>query len=147
MATKKIAPPDSLGRQMNFATGRMNALCQKMLAPYGLTLPQWVILSCLWRHGELTIRELSEAVGAKLPAISRIIDRMVERGLLLRRRDDSDRRVTVIDVTAKGRKLDHLANFYKEINELLLVGFAPEERQQAFDLLGRIEDNARNALK
>jgi len=143
---KKITIPKSLGRQLNFTTGRMNALCQQRLDPYELSLPQWVILSCLWREGELTVSALSKLIGNGLPATSRIVDRMVERGLIERQRDKKDGRVMVIKSTNKGQELDCLIDFYKEINTILLDGFNEAERTLVFELLVRMEKNATNAL-
>lgn len=147
MATTKPTIPRSIGRQLNFTTGRMNALCQQVLEPHGLTLAQWVILSCLWRDGDLTVGALSEMVGTGLPATSRLIDRMVDRGLIKRRRDDGDGRVAIVSVTEKGLALDHLADFYKKINAALFADFSAQERELIFDLLSRMELNAKKALE
>jgi DNA-binding MarR family transcriptional regulator len=124
----------------------MNALCQQRLEPYGLSLPQWVILSCLWRDGEMTVSALSGLIGSGMPATSRIIDRMAERGLVDRRRDKSDGRIMLIKTSEKGNTLDHLADFYKEINLVLLDGFNKQERKIVFDLLVRLEQNASKEL-
>lgn len=147
MATDAPTLPKSLGRQLNFAAGRMNALCQHVLEPHGLSLPQWVVLSCLWRDGELAVGTLADLIGTGLPATSRIVDRMAERGLVSRRRDEADGRVTLVDVTGAGRRLDHLADLHEEINAVLLEGFTAKERDLAFALLARMERNAAAALK
>jgi len=146
MTTKNPGTPKSLGRSLNFAAGRMTALCQQRLEPYGLSLPQWVILSCLWREGELTVGALSGLIGSGLPATSRLTDRMAERGLVDRRRDETDGRITLVRVSKKGQALDHLATFYEDINTLLLEGFTEQERAAAFTLLHRLEQNAAKAL-
>jgi DNA-binding MarR family transcriptional regulator len=146
MATKESNPPKSLGRQLNFTTGRMNALCQQRLEPYGLSLPQWVILSCLWREEETPVGALSKLVGSGLPATSRIIDRMVARGLVARRRDLNDKRVMLVKSTKEGDALDHLLDFYQEVNTVLLDGFSADEQELAFAFLLRIEQNAFDAL-
>lgn len=146
MASKIQIPPKSLGRQLNFTTGRLNALCEKKLAAHDLTLPQWVVLSCLWRDGPLTVGTLATLAGTGLPATSRLIDRMADRGLVARRRATSDARVTVVEATQAGQALDHLAAFYQEINDTLCADFSEAERAQAFDLLTRMEANATAAL-
>lgn len=138
--------PSSIGRQLNFTTGRMNALCQQMLDPYDLSLAQWVILSCLWRETELSIGAISEIVGTGLPATSRIIDRMADRGLLTRQRHKTDGRVMVATLTRKGRGLNHLADFHERINAVLFSGFSESEARLAFDLLWRMQMNAQDAV-
>lgn len=147
MATKIPSPPVSIGRALNFAAGRCNALCTQWLEPHGLTLPQWVVLSCLWRDGPLSISTLAELTGNGLPATSRIIDRMSDRGLVRRTSKGGDARSVVIDVTDAGRALDHLADFHQRVNDALLRGFSPDEREFALRMLYRIRENAIDQLK
>lgn len=147
MTSKKVTPPKSIGRSLNFATGRMNALCLKLLDPYDLSLPQWVILSCLWREGPLTVGTLAELVGTGFPATSRIVDRMADRGLVARQKHETDGRVMVVTTTKKGDELSHLSNLHEKINAMLLEGLSPEERTLAFSLLARMHHNAEVALE
>ena len=54
-----LTRPLSLGRQLNFAAGARMTMCNTMLEQFGLTLPQWVVLSALWRQDHLTIGEIA----------------------------------------------------------------------------------------
>ena len=101
----------------------------------------------MWRDGDQSVGDLSKLIGTGLPATSRIIDRMVDRGLIIRRRDETDRRIAIVSATAKARGLDHLANFYETINKILFAGFSEEECELSFDLLLRMEANAKKALE
>lgn len=125
----------------------MNALCQQLLDPYELSLPQWVILSCLWRESELTIGALSELVGTGLPATSRIVDRMEGRGLVYRRKHETDGRIMVVILARKGHELMHLSDFHERINAALFDGFSKEDRERSFELLLRMQRNAEQAFK
>jgi DNA-binding MarR family transcriptional regulator len=147
MASKNHELPLSIGRALNFTTGRVNALCAQLLAPHGLTLPQWVILSCLWREDDLTVSHLSELVGTGLPATSRILDRMEDRDLIHRLAHTEDRRAIVVRISEKGRALNHLGTFHERINDLLFEGFSPEDRKTAFGLLEGMRRNAMKALR
>lgn len=147
MANNKTNSPKSIGRSLNFATGRMNSLCQQLLDPHELSLPQWVVLACLWRGGDTTVGALAELVGTGLPATSRIVDRMAERDLVVRRRHETDGRVMIVSLTDKGSELRHLSDFHERINAILFEGFSPEDRDLAFSLLSRMQTNAEAALK
>jgi DNA-binding MarR family transcriptional regulator len=147
MASKISPPPRSIGRALNFTTGRMNALCQQHLDPYDLSLPQWVVLSCLWREKEVTVSALANLVGNGLPATSRIVDRMAERGLVARRKHRTDGRAIVVTLTDKGGELRHLSDFHRRINDTLFEGFLPEEQDLAFFLIARMQENAEAALE
>ena len=146
MARKNPQPPRAIGRALNFAAGRTTALCQHLLDPHDLSLPQWVILSCLWREEDLTLGALADLVGTGLPAMSRIVDRMVDRGLVTREQSDADRRVIVVKPTGKANGLRHLSDFHQRINDLIFKGFSPEEQALAFSLLARMQLNAETAL-
>lgn len=146
MASKISPPPRSIGRALNFTTGRVNALCQQLLDPYELSLPQWVILSCLWRDGEITVSDLADLVGNGLPATSRIVDRMADRGLVARRKHKTDGRAVMVTLANNGEKLRHLSDFHERINAALFEGFSPKESDLAFSLLLRMQKNAETTL-
>ncbi|WP_306118628.1 MULTISPECIES: MarR family transcriptional regulator [unclassified Roseitalea] len=143
MTSKKLTPPPSLGRALNYATGACNALCQHMLAPHDLTLAQWVILSALWRRDGLPVGEVAEYTGNNGPAVSRILDRMEDKGLVARQQDAGDRRAVRVWLTERSEGLRHLQTFWRQVNERLLEGVSDEDVQRLFGLLGRIERNAR----
>jgi DNA-binding MarR family transcriptional regulator len=50
-------------------------------------------------RGELTLRELADLLRVSPPSASVMVDRLVERGLLLRERSTSDRRKVVIGLS------------------------------------------------
>jgi DNA-binding MarR family transcriptional regulator len=53
--------------------------------------------------GSLRVSELSDKLGLSLSATSRMVDGLVERGLLRREEDPEDRRARVLTLTAKGQ--------------------------------------------
>jgi DNA-binding MarR family transcriptional regulator len=139
------ARPDSLGRLLNFATGAMNRMCQARLAEHDLLLAQWVILSALWARDGLHVSELARYSGNNLPAASRIVDRMVDKGLVARSADAEDRRSVRVHLTEAGRAHEGLRDFHLEVNETLTAGMSDAETRMLFDLLGRVLENARRA--
>ena len=143
MAIKKLTPPRSLGRALNYATGGCNTMCNAMLASHGLTLPQWVVLSALWRQNGLLVSEIADYTDNNGPAVSRILDRIEEKGLLVRRADPNDRRAVRVLLTDKGKALGHLGTFHRDVNARLLDGISEDEAALLFNLLERVEHNAR----
>ena len=59
-------------------------------------------LLLLQRHGQRTMSELAEALGAPLSTASGIGERLARRGLVQRQRRPEDRRVVVVRLTRKG---------------------------------------------
>src|SRR5262245_61956377 len=63
---------------------------------------EMLALVLLQRHGERTMSELAEVLGAPLSTVSGIGERLARRGLVQRRRRPEDRRVVVGRLTKKG---------------------------------------------
>ena len=63
---------------------------------------EMLALVLLQRHGERTMSELAEVLGAPLSTVSGIGERLARRGLVRRQRRPEDRRVVVVRLTRKG---------------------------------------------
>ena len=135
--------PESIGRLLNFSANSCNSLANSLLSEHDLSLPQWVILSALWREDGMLVSELARYTGSNLPATSRIVDRMENNGLIRREMDQNDRRAVRVFVSEKAAGLSDLQNFYEEINSRLMKGFSAKEQALLFDLLQRVIDNAK----
>ncbi len=72
---------------------------------FDFSLPQLATLLLLDEEGELTIKQVAEILGRSVSATSRLLDQLVERGMVSRREDEHDRRAKRIAITEKGRKL------------------------------------------
>lgn len=69
-----------------------------------LTLQQLKLLLLVHFHGEQNMRDLAGILNVSLPTISGAVDRLVERGLLTRREEPSDRRIRLVAISADGER-------------------------------------------
>ncbi|WP_461428617.1 MarR family winged helix-turn-helix transcriptional regulator [Gymnodinialimonas sp.] len=143
MEPKILSAPRSVGRQLTFAGSVASAVANRLLEPHGLTLAQWAVLSSIWRNGDLSVKEIAELTGNAPPAASRIVDRMVSGGLLVRQQSDRDRRAVTVAASDKGDSLRHLAGMFEQVNDVLLADLDPEEVETLFTLLARVEASGR----
>ncbi len=74
-------------------------------ADFDYSLPQLATLLLLEEEGELSIKQVSEFLWRSLSATSRLLDQLVERGMVSRREDEHDRRSKRIAITEQGRVL------------------------------------------
>ncbi len=77
----------------------------------GLSLSQLKALQLLstTEAPELSLKQLGDALGLSLPAISRAVDGLVQRGLVTRTEDAADRRMKRVRTTKDGDEIvDHL---------------------------------------
>jgi DNA-binding MarR family transcriptional regulator len=69
----------------------------------GLTVPQMRTLAYVDGMPGATLSEVAEHVGLSLPSMSKIIDALVERGLVARQLAVADRRCVALTLTDQGR--------------------------------------------
>lgn len=105
------------------ASRALVGMAARSLADTGeeVTLSQYRSLVVLASRGPQSVGELAEAVAVTAPTASRMVDRLVRKGLVRRRTSSSDRRQIRVAVTASGRDLiDRVtAHRRREIEELL----------------------------
>lgn len=78
----------------------------RLFREYGLTSSQYNILRILRGEGKpLPSLEIADRMIQVVPAITGLIDRLQEAGMVTRRRCETDRRVVYVDLTDKARSL------------------------------------------
>ncbi|WP_346897036.1 homoprotocatechuate degradation operon regulator HpaR [uncultured Roseibium sp.] len=78
---------------------------REMLSNSGLTEQQWRILRVLDDLGPLDSTKLSENASLLLPSQTRIVQTLLEKGLVTRQADPSDRRRQTVAITPAGQKI------------------------------------------
>ena len=91
------------------------------LLPYGITPVQHLILEALWVEEGLTASEIGKRLVLDNATLSGILDRMSEKGWVLKATDDTDKRFIRIYLTDKAKKLKPsiLAEREKSNDEIL----------------------------
>jgi DNA-binding MarR family transcriptional regulator len=77
----------------------------KRVKKHDCSVAQWVVLRVLFDHDALPLKEVVARVGVDQGSLSRMVDRLLLRGLVSRRENPSDRREISISLTKEGRKL------------------------------------------
>ncbi|GAC1374908.1 MAG: MarR family transcriptional regulator [Actinomycetota bacterium] len=97
-----------LGRQLAMAHKAVHAEVDARLIEAGGSLSTWIVLRSAEESaggGGLSQRALAERMGVEGPTLVRHLDRLEKAGLIERRPDLRDRRVTRIGVTPSGQAL------------------------------------------
>ncbi|MGW0854521.1 MarR family winged helix-turn-helix transcriptional regulator [Streptomyces sp. NPDC002690] len=77
-------PEDSPGFLLNQAVLALNGAHEKALAPLGVTGAQWAVIYLLHEGRARTVGEIARAIGVDGGATSRLVGRLVEKGLVVR---------------------------------------------------------------
>lgn len=112
------------------------------LAPHGLTSAHLFILDHLLAQGPTEQRRLQELVGVTSASLTRVLDVMVERGLVERRPSEEDARVNWVVPSERGLELrERLLQIQADFSRQFLRGFSPAEATLLADWLVRVARN------
>lgn len=87
----------------------MTKVYKPLLAPLGLTYPQYLVMLLLWEHDDRTVNELGQALHLDSGTLTPLLKRMEGAALLVRRRDEQDERRVRVLLTDQGRDLKNRA--------------------------------------
>lgn len=106
-----------------------------------ITLPQFFILSHLYKHGESKMSELAKVTDVTTAAVTGIADRLVRYGYILRTYDSNDRRVINIRLTQKGSDMvKRIGRQRKEVTREVFSKISSEERENYLAIMLHIRD-------
>src|ERR1700709_2486677 len=101
--------PLALDRQVCFALAATSrsviSLYRPILAPLGLTHPQYLVMLALWERSPRTVRDIGTALSLEPATLSPLLKRLEASGLITRTRKVDDERSLDVELTATGRTL------------------------------------------
>lgn len=93
-----------------YATSRaMTQAYAPVLAPLGVTYPQYLVLLALWEADGVAVKDLGRRLHLDSGTLTPLLKRLSALGLVTRQRDAADERVVRIHLTAAGRGLKRKA--------------------------------------
>ena len=108
----------------------------------GLYRGQQFALQVLWREDGLTHSELAERLAVQPATVSPMVKRMEKAGLVERRRDPADERISRVYLTPAGRNArGSVETVWQDLEARIFEGFSAEERDQFERFLTRVVQN------
>ncbi len=109
MASKADPPDvpfvdDYLPALLGQASHLIQSEFHRVVKAKGLSVAEWRVLATLASGLPMTTGKLAEVSLTKGPTATRMLDRMQARGQVERLAHDGDRRVTLVRITAEGRR-------------------------------------------
>ncbi len=140
-----LVPPVEFARAVSRFRRRLRRLSHAEAWPWldlELTMAQVRALHVIAAEGTSHGRCLAQALGVGAPAVSKIVDQLVERGLVARQEDADDRRIVWLHVTDEGQALvDQLSLSYLEGLRRVVESLDPDELERVAEAW-RILDSA-----
>ncbi len=114
----------------------------KALAELGLHPGQDMILQQLWCEDGLTQTEIAEQHCVQAATITKMLQRMVNAGLVERRKDPDDQRVLRVYLTTRGRALQEpIEQLWNRMEKKLFVNMSLDEKILLRRLLLQVYNN------
>jgi DNA-binding MarR family transcriptional regulator len=111
----------------------------RKLAGSGATVAEWVILREIFEAGKTSPGRLATSTGLTRGAVSKLVDRLLHKGLVTRTEADRDRRFQDVELTAAGRALvPHLGTLADRNDQEFFSRLSARERQALLAILRRL---------
>ncbi len=133
--------------QPEFHLATLNRLIRDMmnglLRQHGMKLVEWRVLQCLSEKDALTVFELSALAVIDRTATGRLIDRLVDQGLVRKKQSPNDRRYASVSLSAAGlKKLKACSVDVADASPKLFDGLDQQDISQLLKLLHTLQRNA-----
>ena len=119
-----------------FTSNWFQQLVAEFLKPYQLSLQQLNILRILRGAGDwVTMNDIKKLMIDKFPNATRLSDKLLEKGLIDRKRSETDRRIVYLTITKKGLDLVKEIEDDKDQKHLEFMSRITEEEARQVSLI------------
>ena|SRR5579859_2939748 len=115
----------------------------EQLGSMEVSAAQFVILAMLGSGAAKSASDLCKGIQYDAGAMTRMLDRLEEKGLLRRSRDPADRRLVNLELTETGAAaMPRMRDISRRVQNRYLQGFSKSEARQLESYLTRMLENA-----
>lgn len=142
MTAAAIPAETPIGLHLAQVARQVSRAFDQALAEAGGSLPVWLVLLNLKSHGGVNQRQLAEAVGITEATLTHHLNVLDAEGVLTRRRDPTNRRVHVVELTPAGEDLfSRLLDAARAFDQRLRQGVPDTDVSRLRRLLDRLGTN------
>ena len=107
-----------------------------------ISFPQMVALDLVSRKPQVTMTYLAGVLSIKTSSATVLVDRLIRQRMLIRKRDEKDRRLVWVMITARGKKVVRqiMEQKRKSMRSMLAV-LTDKEREQYLAAVKKIQAN------
>ena len=140
-----LDPIQDFGRLIAYLRSNIVTHLDTALMPVDLTSAQYIVVVLLARGQVNTLAQLCEHMVYDRGAMSRLLSRLEEKGLVAKQQSVEDRRSTLLCLTEKGQQLyPEILPIVNNIYRRALSDFSDDEKTQLANLLFRAIHNLKS---
>ena len=138
LQTKFKSPQQKAIINIRFTSNFLGNVQQNSMNQYDLTMPQFNILRILRGAGEeINVNTVKDRMIEKSPNTTRLMDKLIDKGLIERIRCEKDRRVVFVKISENGLAILSEIDKNIDMNTLINAGLTDEEANTLSDLLDK----------
>jgi MarR family 2-MHQ and catechol resistance regulon transcriptional repressor len=138
LQTKFKSPQQKAIINIRFTSNFLGNIQQNTMNQYDLSMPQFNILRILRGAGEaINVNTVKDRMVEKSPNTTRLMDKLIDKGLIERTRCEDDRRVVFVKISENGLSVLSEIDKNTDINLLINAGLTDEEANTLSDLLDK----------
>ncbi|MED4971745.1 MarR family transcriptional regulator [Geobacillus sp. G4] len=117
----------------------------KSIQAFGVNPTEFAVLELLYHKGDQPLQQIGEKILLASGSITYVIDKLENKGLIIRRACERDRRVTYASITDSGRRfIQRVFPEHAETIHETVAALTPEEKEQAIALLKKLGYGAKS---
>ncbi|MFJ9821099.1 MarR family transcriptional regulator [Streptomyces sp. NPDC101151] len=113
---------DHLGYWLRRLSDEVDLSFERALAGHGVTVAQWNVLITVYHGRAGNIRAAARHIGIDTGAVSRLVDRLADKGLVRRAPDPDSKRSVILKLTPAGEELVPHLIVIADLNEARYFG-------------------------
>ena len=108
-----------------------------LLEPLGLTYTQYIAMMVMWEHKSISVRDMGKLLFLDSGTLTPMLKKMEKAGWIQRKRSESDERMVILTITARGEELhDKAAEIPSKMARC--VTLENDEALQLYSLLNKM---------
>ena len=131
-----------IGQHVRALANSVSSVLDREALDHDLTPLEFAVIDSFGRELEWSVTGLAEMLSVKVSVMSRVLKRLVDGGLLRRRRPRNDRRIVLLKLTEEGLALSLiLQEKSRAVEEKLVQGVSAEDLQICLATIRKIVEN------
>lgn len=133
---------ESLGFVLNKTALASKASFNQLIKEYDISPEQWSVIFRVVQNSKINQKELADSTYKDQGNLTRMIDKLVQKGYLNKKSDERDRRAVELVATEKSKSLvKEIIPISTLFNEQLTKDFSHDEKLKLIELLERVYKN------
>ena len=138
----KFNMDESLGFVLNKTALASKASFNQLIKKYEISPEQWSVIFRVVQNDKIGQKELADSTYKDQGNLTRMIDKLVLKGYLSKKHNETDRRAVELVATEKSKSLvKEIIPISSLYNEQLTKDFSEDEKLKLLELLNRVYKN------